>query len=184
MGKHSRNEWIQWPMYRQNGGEIVHICWHFAWQSPKFKISNQTEMCLTSIWAVYLIVGTFQSIQNCIKSTMTKFISYVDTDKIPEGAKTISAEHVEAFYAKLVERWKPQSEIWALAFGANVLGVLAAASGFHINWYFRRRLLLKNHGFFSTYLPNTVIPMVVVSALQPTVSLSTNLLNESFLRVS
>lgn len=101
---------------------------------------------------------------------MTKFISIADTDKLPEGARTISVNQVEVFYSKLVERWKPKSEIWALAFGANALGVLAAASGFHVNWHFRRILLLKKHGFFSTYLPNTIIPLVAVSAYHPMVS--------------
>lgn len=102
---------------------------------------------------------------------MPKLIQSANKDEIPEGAIRIPEEKVVQLYSNLVEEWQPKSDVWALAYGPEGLGVLAAMSGFHVNWYFRRALSLKRVGFFSTYLPNTVFPMLIVNAIHPIVTI-------------
>lgn len=84
--------------------------------------------------------------------------------KRPENAIELRSDQVANFYEIVVETWKPQSEIWALTFGPKILGVAGALSGVYGSLYFRRKLRLKNYGLFSTYLPNTVLPFLIVQS--------------------
>lgn len=83
----------------------------------------------------------------------------------PAGAKLVTRDQVAGFYGVLVDTWEPQSEIWGLTIGPKILGVAAGFSGLYGNMYFRRKLRLKNYGFFSTYLPNMVLPFLIVQSL-------------------
>lgn len=101
---------------------------------------------------------------------MPLFIERGDIDALPPGAKKVTAEKVQEFYTDIIKHWKPESELWALVHGPNALGVVAACSGFHLNWFFRRQLKLRQHGYFSTFLPNTILPLLVSFAYHSLVS--------------
>lgn len=103
---------------------------------------------------------------------MPRLIQSADKDKIPEGAKLVTQEKVAKFYSNVVEKWQPKSDIWALAYGPVIMSGIAGLSGFHVNWYFRKALSLRNFGFFSTYLPNTIIPVLVTSVHQSMVNIA------------
>lgn len=86
-----------------------------------------------------------------------------ESNKKPDDAIFLRNEQVAEFYQLVVNSWQPQSEIWALTYGPGILGAAGALSGMYGNMYFRQKLRLKNYGFFSTYLPNTVLPFMIVS---------------------
>lgn len=81
----------------------------------------------------------------------------------PKDAIELRREQVTGFYEVVVETWKPQSEIWALTFGPKILGAAGALSAMYGSMYFRRKLRLKNYGVVSTYLPNAVLPFLIVT---------------------
>lgn len=95
---------------------------------------------------------------------MSVFVKQNVDEKRPENAIELRREQVVNFYEIVVETWKPQSEIWALTYGPKILGVAGALSGVYGSLYFRRKLRLKNYGLFSTYLPNTVLPFLIVQS--------------------
>lgn len=101
-------------------------------------------------------------------SEMSVFISSKNVSEKPVGAIEVRKDQVAAFYEVVVETWENKNEIWALSYGAPILGVAGALSGWYGNAYFRKRLKLRNFGFFSTYLPNTVLPFLIVSGIQAT----------------
>lgn len=92
-------------------------------------------------------------------------------DEKPEGAIELRRDQVHNFYELVVQTWKPQSEIWALTYGPKILGLAGAVSGWYGNFYFRKKLKLKNYGFFSTYLPNTMLPFLIVNTLHTSVTM-------------
>lgn len=87
----------------------------------------------------------------------------------PEDGKELRPDQVVNFYELVINTWKPQTEIWALAFGPKILGVAGGLSGWYGNIYFRKKLKLRNFGFFSTYLPNIALPFLIVSTFQSNV---------------
>lgn len=89
----------------------------------------------------------------------------------PSGAIAVRRDQVASFYEVVVDTWKPQSEIWALTWGPKMLGAAGAFSGWYGNVYFRKKLKLKNYGFFSTYLPNVALPFLIVSSIHSAVVL-------------
>lgn len=89
----------------------------------------------------------------------------------PNGAIAIRREQVASFYQVVVDTWKPQSEIWALTWGPKILGVAGAFSGWYGNVYFRKKLKLKNYGFFSMYLPNVALPFLIVNSFHSSIIL-------------
>ncbi|XP_055297848.1 uncharacterized protein LOC129566171 [Sitodiplosis mosellana] len=91
---------------------------------------------------------------------------YVDKDKgeRPADAIHVRNDKVGQFYRIVVDTWDNKSEIWALAYGGKVLGLAGALSGMYGNAYFRRKLRLKNYGFFSTYLPNMALPFLITAS--------------------
>lgn len=102
---------------------------------------------------------------------MTFFQRIKHLDEKPEGAIELRRDQVVNFYDLVVSTWKPQSEIWALTFGPKILGAAGALSGMYGNMYFRKKLKLKNYGFFSTYLPNMVLPFLIVNTFHSSVVL-------------
>lgn len=114
---------------------------------------------------------------------MPQFLTMGDINDLPPGAMKVSIQNVQEFYATTIKNWKPESELWALVHGPNALGFVAACSGFHLNTFFRRQLKLRQHGYFSTFLPNTVLPLMITFGFHtfvrfqiPTISCSKNLL--------
>lgn len=91
----------------------------------------------------------------------------------PPGSIEVRHNQVAEFYSIVVETWDKKSEIWALAYGGKILGVAGALSGMYGNMYFRRKLRLKNYGFFSTYLPNMALPFIVASNFHEAVCFKT-----------
>lgn len=91
-------------------------------------------------------------------------------DNKPLNAKEVRPDQVASFYHILVETWKPPTEVWALTFGSKILGLAAAGSGIYGNMYFRRKLRLKNYGLLSTYLPNIMLPFLIVNLTHATVN--------------
>lgn len=83
--------------------------------------------------------------------------------KKPPDAIELRQEQVAGFYKVVMETWEPKSEVWALSHGPMILGVGGALSGMYGNMYFRRKLRLRNFGFFSTYMPNMALPFLIVS---------------------
>lgn len=93
-----------------------------------------------------------------------------DLQNRPSNTIEVRPDQVSSFYQILVETWKPTTDIWALTFGSKILGLAAAGSGIYGNMYFRRKLRLKNYGLFSTYLPNALLPFLIVNVAHTTVS--------------
>lgn len=93
------------------------------------------------------------------------------TDDRPSGAVVVRRDQVAAFYQVVVDTWKPQSDIWALTWGPKILGAAGAFSGWYGNVYFRKKLKLKNYGFFSMYLPNVALPFLVVNSFHSSIIL-------------
>lgn len=92
----------------------------------------------------------------------------------PSDAILVRPDQVSQFYHILVDTWENKSEIWALTHGPKILGVAGALSGMYGNMYFRKKLRLKNYGFFSTYLPNMALPFLITASFHEAVSLSVN----------
>lgn len=80
----------------------------------------------------------------------------------PQDAVELRKAQVVEFYQLVCETWQPQSEIWGLTYGPRALGVAGALSGIYGSMYFRRKLRLRNYGMVSTYLPNAVLPFLIV----------------------
>lgn len=100
------------------------------------------------------------------------FIIYGEHGKRPEGAKEISASSLTQFYVRVIDSWKPSSQIWALTRGPTVLGIASALSGMHINTVFRRKLRLRAYGQFSTYFPIAVLPTLMTVGFHKSVRAS------------
>lgn len=100
---------------------------------------------------------------------MAIFEKITDPNAKPENARIVSEDRIAGFYEVVVRTWKPQYEIWALAYGPQILGVAGALSGWYGNMYFRKKLRLKSYGFLTTYLPNTVLPFLAVHAFHSAV---------------
>lgn len=83
----------------------------------------------------------------------------------PKDAMLLRGDQVAGFYEVVVETWKPQSEIWALAHGPKLLGIGGALSGLYGSMYFRRKLRLKHYGAVTTYLPNLVLPYLLAQSV-------------------
>lgn len=86
-----------------------------------------------------------------------------DTER-PKDGILLRGEQVAGFYEVVVETWKPQSEIWALAHGPKILGVAGALSGLYGSIHFRRKLRLKHYGAATTYLPNLILPYLLAQS--------------------
>lgn len=102
---------------------------------------------------------------------MAVFDRVVRYGEKPPGAIEVRRDQVANFYRILVDTWDNKREIWALTYGTKILGVAGALSGMYGNIYFRRKLRLKEFGFFSTYLPNMALPFLITSAFHESVSL-------------
>lgn len=89
----------------------------------------------------------------------------------PADAIEVRHDQVGQFFRIVVDTWENKSEIWALAYGGKILGVAGALSGMYGNMYFRKKLRLKEFGFFTTYLPNMALPFLITSAFHESVSL-------------
>lgn len=92
-----------------------------------------------------------------------------DREALPAGAVEVRTSQVAGFYKVVVETWERPSEVWALRYGPTILGAAGAFNGWYGNAYFRKKLRLKNFGFFSTYLPNMLLPFLIVQALNDSV---------------
>lgn len=92
-----------------------------------------------------------------------------DREALPAGAVEVRTSQVAGFYNVVVETWERPSEVWALRYGPAILGAAGAFNGWYGNAYFRKKLRLKNFGFFSTYLPNMLLPFLIVQALHDSV---------------
>lgn len=101
---------------------------------------------------------------------MSFFIRKDEEGNVPKDAIPIKRDNVCGFYQVVVDTWKPKSEIWALTFGPSILGVAGALSGVYGSMYFRRKLRLRHYGIFSTYLPNAVLPFLLVQSFHQMVS--------------
>lgn len=93
----------------------------------------------------------------------------IEKGERPADAIHVRQSQVSEFYRIVVETYEKPSEIWALAYGGKILGLAAALSGMYGNAYFRKKLRLKNYGFFSTYLPNMALPFLITSAFHESV---------------
>lgn len=91
----------------------------------------------------------------------------------PPGSIEVRHDQVREFYSIVVDTWDKKSEIWSLVYGGKILGVAGAISGMYGNMYFRRKLRLKNYGFFSTYLPNMALPFIAASTFHEAVCFKT-----------
>lgn len=100
------------------------------------------------------------------------FIRRGENEPIPEDAVEVTADKVFSFYNVLIRTWKPKTEIWGLTIGPAILGAAAGATGLFVNRYFRRQLRLRNYGFFTTYLPNVVLPTVITTNFHDLVSIA------------
>ncbi|XP_043595748.1 uncharacterized protein LOC122573449 [Bombus pyrosoma] len=53
---------------------------------------------------------------------------------------------------KLINKWKPQREVWALKYGDLIIGGMACINGAIINSMFRQQLKLRHHGWKFTMI--------------------------------
>lgn len=106
---------------------------------------------------------------------MSVFIRKERDTARPKDAILLRGDQVSAFYALVVEGWPKKHEIWALGHGPKVLGVAGALSGAYGTMYFRRKLRLKHFGAFSMYLPNMILPFLLVQSFHMLVSELVNL---------
>lgn len=100
------------------------------------------------------------------------FIIFGEHGKRPEGTKEILATDLTHFYDRVIDGWRPQSQIWALTKGPGILAAASALSGIHINTIFRRKLRLQHYGQLSTYLPIGVIPAMMTLSFHKLVRFS------------
>lgn len=88
-----------------------------------------------------------------------------DHHSLPSGAIEVPPEKVVGFYQIVIETWERPADIWALKYGPMILGAAGAFNGWYGNLYFRKRLKLRSYGFVSTYIPNIILPFVIVQSL-------------------
>lgn len=102
---------------------------------------------------------------------MSIFTRITEEKNAPRDGKPVSANKIAGFYDVVVSTWKPKWEIWALAYGPQILGAAGALSGWYGNMYFRKKLKLRSFGFASTYLPNTVLPFLMAQTFHQMVTI-------------
>lgn len=100
---------------------------------------------------------------------MSIFRQISDLNQVPTGSRVINAEKIAGFYEVAVRTWEPQTDVWALKYGPYMLGLAGSMSAWYGSVYFRKRLRLRNYGFATMYLSNTVLPFLIVNAMQTAV---------------
>lgn len=79
----------------------------------------------------------------------------------PKG-EILTAGQVTDLHESIIRRWNPKTEIWSIVYGSKLLSLIGAASGFHLNYLFRKRLRLRGIGLISTLIPSVLLPSKLV----------------------
>ncbi|XP_055909169.1 uncharacterized protein LOC129944034 [Eupeodes corollae] len=80
--------------------------------------------------------------------------------EIPKDAVELSPEEAVMYQWKIIGNWEKSSEVWALNYAPEILGVCGTFTGIYMNNYFRGKLKLGQYGKLSTYLPIVVLPAI------------------------
>lgn len=95
---------------------------------------------------------------------MSFFFNVPKHEKRPNDAIEIPPQHLIEFFNRVVQGWRPSSDIWALAHGPSILGTSAALSGIYILSIFRKKLRLGAYGQMTSFMPIVGLP-IIMSAL-------------------
>uniref|UniRef100_A0A069DXF8 Putative conserved plasma membrane protein n=1 Tax=Panstrongylus megistus TaxID=65343 RepID=A0A069DXF8_9HEMI len=90
---------------------------------------------------------------------------FVQKGKPPEGSVRLTEEEAANLQWKLIYNWKPTSDVWPFRYGMASLAVGATLSAILIVGHFRRKLKLRNIGYFAMYMPNVVMPTLALPLL-------------------
>lgn len=110
-------------------------------------------------------------------------------EKLPADAVLLTEEQAIKYQTKLIDGWKENGEVyeikyffisifsylilifrWALRLGSGILGSVSVITSIYINNHFRYKLKLGSYGRFSTYMPIVVIPAIMTTLFNKTVS--------------
>lgn len=94
--------------------------------------------------------------------------------KIGPKGEVLTSGQVSDLHESIIRRWSPTTEIWSLIYGNKLLSVVGAASGFHLNYLFRKRLRLPGFGLMSTLIPSVLIPLKIVHSVHQQVIFASN----------
>lgn len=85
---------------------------------------------------------------------------------LPSGTVLLSPDQVHELNMKTIENWSPSREMLSLKYGAQILGGMAAISGFMFITHLRRKMLLRNYGRLASLAPTVFFPGVITTISQ------------------
>lgn len=85
-------------------------------------------------------------------------VNVLPSNKLPSDAVVLNELDAAVHAWDLVNEWNKFSEVWALRYGPNALGVLSATCGLIINKHYRHKLKVGRYGYVSSFLPIVIIP--------------------------
>uniref|UniRef100_A0A0B6ZEV4 Transmembrane protein 126A n=1 Tax=Arion vulgaris TaxID=1028688 RepID=A0A0B6ZEV4_9EUPU len=95
------------------------------------------------------------------ESRFQRIVALKKGEPVPKNAYQLTDKEILEIQHKRIENFQPQSEMRMLNYGNHVLGAAVTVSGLIINSIFRKNFRLGGLKVFGTYLPSSILPVLL-----------------------